>query len=149
MAILSGSIISMLSRQASLGGEIDKQVLLAAPRRLIHLPPASLSANNCKNATEMDLGEQGRGRTGPPRASNGGGGAGPSYASYENECEHGPRESRAHQSFSSTPTSASLPRLPYQALSRTRARPIRMQARVKIRPVYKVISLGCGSRNTV
>lgn len=139
----------MLSRQASLGGEIDKQVLLAAPRRLIHLPPASLSANNCKNATEMDLGEQGRGCAGPPRASSGGGGRWSELRELREDCEHGPRESRAHQSFGSTPASASLPRLPYQALSRTRARPIRMQARVKIRPVYKVISLGCGSRNTV
>lgn len=68
----------MLSRQASLGGEIDKQVLLAAPRRPIHLPPASLSANNCKNATEMDLGEQGRSRAGLPQASSDGGDAGPS-----------------------------------------------------------------------
>lgn len=46
----------MLSRQVPLVGQIDKQVLIAAARRVIHLPPASLSANNCKNATKMDLG---------------------------------------------------------------------------------------------
>lgn len=149
MAILSGSIISMLSRQASLVGEIDKQVLIAATRRLIHLPPASLSANNCKNATEMDLGSRDVDTRVPAGASVGGGGdAGPSDA-MKTSLSIAPVESRAHQSFSSTPTSASIPRLPYQALSRTRARPIRMQACVKIRPVYKVISLGCASRNTV
>lgn len=46
----------MLSRQVPLVGQIDKQVLIAAAWWVIHLPPASLSANNCKNATKMDLG---------------------------------------------------------------------------------------------
>lgn len=52
MAILIGSIISMLSRV----GYIDKQVLIAAAPVLIHLPAASLSDRDCKNATKMDLG---------------------------------------------------------------------------------------------
>lgn len=34
-------------------------MLIAATWRVIRLPPASLSANNCKNATEMDLGTHG------------------------------------------------------------------------------------------
>lgn len=54
----------MLGRQAPLVGYIDKQMLIAATWRVIHLPPASLSANNCKNATEMDLGTAGRGGAG-------------------------------------------------------------------------------------
>lgn len=47
------------------------------------------------------------------------------------------------------PTSVSISMSPYQTLSGTQASCIRMQVCMKRGPVYKAISLSCGTRNTV